>query len=410
MRTTRIWLMLLALGCSTERGERAEREVREVRGKREESVGSLQGSRNPTGMEPVLVRRTVDSISVPHVPHVLTDTLAWTDTTNRGDTTFVTRGRAITTTQVLTDSQWIHVALPVLATGIPFGLFAGWDSSGLKPGAELSTMTYGVTTPPTLLAGIAGARARGLRMVISMTGGARANYLTGGVFDMNKWKTRMQRFNTPDIRAAIAAAVSEGVLIGNSVMDEPFNDGGPGNEGNSWGPAGTMTKARVDSLCGYAKAIFPTLPEGVFHDYRLAGDSSYQVCDFVTSQYRSAKGPLTEYRDGALALCRRDRHACSFAINLLDGGIPVKRSPGQTDYAPEDCPLTTTGGRGTYFPNCRMTAEQVRDAGRILGSAGCFLTGFRYDSAFMASPANQQAFRDIIATLAGRPATACIRT
>jgi hypothetical protein len=176
------------------------------------------------------------------------------------------------------------------------------------------------------------------------------------------------------------------------------------------GPTGTMTKARVDSLCGYAKAMFPTLPEGVFHDYRLAPDSSYRVCDFITSQYRTSKGALAGYRDGALALCRRDRHACSFAINILDGGIPVKRSPGQKDYAPGDCPLTTTGGRGTYFPNCRMTAQQVRDAGRVLGPAGCFLTGFRYDSAFMASPVNQQAFRDVVTTLATRPAPACIRS
>jgi hypothetical protein len=247
-------------------------------------------------------------------------------------------------------------------------------------------------------------------MVTVMTGGARAGYLTNGVFDLTKWKVRMNGFNTPAIRAAVTQAVSEGILIGNSVMDEPFNDGGPGNEANSWGPAGTMSKARVDSLCGYAKAIFPTLPQGVFQDYRLAADSSYRVCDFIVSQYRVGKGPVTDYRDGALALCRRDRHACAFAINVLDGGIPVKRSPGQTDYAPGDCPLPTTGGRGTYFPNCRMTAQQVRDAGRILGIAGCFLTGFRYDTAFMASPANQEAFRDVVTTLAARPSVACIRT
>jgi hypothetical protein len=56
-----------------------------------------------------------------------------------------------------------------------------------------------------------------------------------------------------------------------------------------------------------------------------------------------------------------------------------------------------------------MTASQVRETGRLLGSAGCFLTGFRYDSAFMANPENQQAFRDVVATLAGKPATACVR-
>jgi hypothetical protein len=56
-----------------------------------------------------------------------------------------------------------------------------------------------------------------------------------------------------------------------------------------------------------------------------------------------------------------------------------------------------------------MTAQQLREAGRTLGSAGCFLTGFRYDSAFMASPANQQALRDVVTALAAKPSTACVR-
>ena len=400
---TRFPILLLAFAAcsqSTERAERAELLKNDLDGM------SPVSSRIGAGSEPVLVRKFEPSVPV---LHYRSDTLVWTDTATRGDTTFVSRGRAVTTTAVLTDSQWVQLTPPPRRNGIPFGLFSTWDGTQLQPNAELLTMTYGAESPATLVARLALARSRGLKMVIAMTGGARANYLTDGVFDLNKWKARMDRFNTPAIRAAVAAAVSDGVLIANSVMDEPFNAGGAGNESNSWGPAGTMSKARVDSLCGYAKAMFPTLPQGVFQDYRLAPETSYQVCDFITSQYRTTKGSLAEYRDGALALCRRDRHACAFAINLLDGGIPAKRAPGQTDYAPGDCPLTTTGGRGTYFPNCRMTASQLRAAGEILGSAGCFLTGFRYDSAFMAEPENQQALREIVATLAGKSAAPCIR-
>jgi hypothetical protein len=338
------------------------------------------------------------------------DTLAWSDSTTRGDTTFYGRGRLITSSVVLVDSQWIQVPAPPLRSGIPVGLLNMWRGTQLLDHSEIFTMTFGGETPQTLVARLSIARERGIRMVTAMTGGGRANYLTDGVFDMAKWRARMDRYNTPAIREAVAVAVSEGVLIGNSVMDEPFNDGGPGNESNSWGPAGTMNKARVDSMCVYAKTIFPTLPQGVFHDYRLAADSSYWACDFITSQYRTAKGPLEKYRDGALAVCRRDRIACSFAINVLDGGIQVKKTPGQKDYDEDDCPLTTTGGRGTYFPNCRMTPGQVREAGQVLGAAGCFLTGFRYDSAFMVNPENQQAFRDVIAALATKPAPGCSRT
>jgi hypothetical protein len=56
-----------------------------------------------------------------------------------------------------------------------------------------------------------------------------------------------------------------------------------------------------------------------------------------------------------------------------------------------------------------MTPAQIRENGRTLGQHGCFLTGWRYDSSFMAKPENQQAFRDMIATLASRPAPACLR-
>ena len=337
------------------------------------------------------------------------DTLSWTDSTRRGDTTFFSRGRVVTTTSVVSDSQWIQVPAPRVSTGIPMGLFGTWQGTQLKPNSEIFTLTYGIQNPGNLRARIGIARERGLKMVISMAGGARRPYLTDGVFDMEKWKARMDQFNTPELKDVVAEAVSEGILIGNSVMDEPFNEGGPGNEANSWGPRGTMSKARVDSMCGYAKTIFPTLPQGVFHDYRLEPEGSYEVCDFITSQYRTAKGPLTEYRDGALRLCRRDRIACSFAINVLDGGKPVRKTPGQTDYAPDDCPLTTTGGRGTYFPNCRMTPDQVREAGRVLGSAGCFLTGFRYDVRFLEDTANQRAFRDVIETLRAKQTMGCIR-
>jgi hypothetical protein len=170
-----------------------------------------------------------------------------------------------------------------------------------------------------------------------------------------------------------------------------------------------MSKALVDDMCAYAKKILPTLPEGVFQDYRLAPETSYKVCDFITSQYRSRKGTLEQYRDGALEQCRREGLACSFAINVLDGGTPVKPAPGQNDYGPGDCPLTTTGGRGTYFPNCRMTPSQLEEAGRVLGPAACFLTGFRYDGDFMARPENQQALREIVQMLSSQKAQPCTR-
>jgi hypothetical protein len=56
-----------------------------------------------------------------------------------------------------------------------------------------------------------------------------------------------------------------------------------------------------------------------------------------------------------------------------------------------------------------MTAQQVRDWGIVLGSAGCALTMWRYDPEFMANPENVQAFRDVAAQLATVRARSCGR-
>ncbi len=90
-----------------------------------------------------------------------------------------------------------------------------------------------------------------------------------------------------------------------------------------------------------------------------------------------------------------------FSMNILNGGFQAALD-GQWN-----CPLDTTGGRGSFNPNCRMTAQQVREWGILLGSAGCGLMMWKYDDAFMANLENQQAFRDVAAALASLPAKSC---
>jgi len=90
-----------------------------------------------------------------------------------------------------------------------------------------------------------------------------------------------------------------------------------------------------------------------------------------------------------------------FSINILNGGIQAPRN------RLWNCPSTTTAGRGTYEPNCRMTAEQVRSWGILLGSAGCGLMMWQYEDTFMADRENQQAFKDVADRLAGLPAKRC---
>jgi hypothetical protein len=157
-------------------------------------------------------------------------------------------------------------------------------------------------------------------------------------------------------------------------------------------------------MCAYVKQLFPTLPVGVVHDHEVfQPNRSYHVCDFLVDQYAARKGDVTEFRDAGLALARRVGMAIVFSLNIISGGIQAPRDGSW------NCSPTLTGGRGSDPPNCRMTAQQVRDWGILLGTAGCALTMWRYDEKFMEDPENVRAFRDVAARLATLPARPCRR-
>jgi plastocyanin len=296
------------------------------------------------------------------------------------------------------DTTEVVLLTNTLGQGIPFGLHSLWASATTTPssGVAAFSASQGYFPPGELAGHIAAARARGIRLVLVMTGGAHTRYKTDGVFDQAKWEAAMDAFDTPAIRDAVAAGVADGTIIGNTVMDEPQQSG---TDVKAWGPAGTMTKARVDGLCGYVKAIFPTLPVGVGHDHNVFEPAnSYQVCEFLIVQYAARKGNVVNWRDGALSLAARDRLAIIFSLNLLDGGT-------QDRTGVWDC--AGTGGLGTHGINCRMTPAQVRDWGKLLGQAGCALLSWRYDGTFMGKPENQAAISDVAITLSRLPQVSC---
>jgi hypothetical protein len=272
----------------------------------------------------------------------------------------------------------------------------------LEPNAQVFTASIGSVNTGNIVRRLAMARARGAKLILAMTGGGHDRYLTKGVFNFAKWKARMNAYNTPEIQAAVAAAVADGTIIGNVVMDEPHVTGA--GDGNTWGPKGTMTKLRVDQMCRYVKTMFPSMAIGVIHGHNaFEPDKSYQVCEFLVSQFVYRLGDVTKFRDAALAMAARDGMAIVFSLNIMNGGI---QAAGDGLW---NCP-PTTGGRGTYEPTCQMTAAQVREWGTVLGSAGCALTMWRYDDDFMAKPENQEAFRAVAATLARIPGRSCRRS
>jgi hypothetical protein len=285
---------------------------------------------------------------------------------------------------------------------IPLGASQLWSSLG-NAGTETFDLAHDGVRATSVVKRIEDARARNVRLLLNMTGGHDPYMSTiNGVFqfDMRKWRDSMATYNTAPIRDAVARAVADGVLIGNSVMDEPHVIGL--GDGNTWGPAGTMTKARVDSMCAYVKSIFPTLPVGVVHQHQLFEPTkSYRVCEFLVDQYAARLGTPEQFREGALALARRDGMRILFGANELNGG-PQDRD-GVWDCKDQG------GYKGQEAPNCQVPPDSLRRWYPILARAGCAFRVWRWDDIRTNTPAYRAARQAVRDSLAGASGPTCGR-
>ena len=303
--------------------------------------------------------------------------------------------RVIATVGTTRDTTLISFAAASVTALMPYGHYSAWSGTTLDLGAPF-TLAVGTTQPSYVPGLIAALKARRAVGIMDISGGGHTAYLTNGVFDITKWRAQLARY--APVRDTLIAAWKSGTLLGFLMLDEPHNP--------RWGPSGTLTKPMVDQMCTEVRALIPGPPVGITHQPDLFYPStSYKVCDFLLAQYvwRKTDGDVQRFRDDALAYAKRDGIALVFSLNILDGGVQGARDGTWT------CPVPLTGGRGTFDPNCRMTAAQVKSWGLVLGSAGCALTMWRQDAAFMAKAENQAAFRDVWAGIAMRDPQPCRR-
>jgi hypothetical protein len=298
----------------------------------------------------------------------------------------------------------------------------GFGPSGLPSLADPAPYTAAqlASSAPTIIKDIATARAQGVKLILALTGGGHANYMSviKGVFqfDRAKWTAKLRTYDTPQIRAAIAQCVGDGTCVAANVMDEPHvagaGDGAGGKDGNTWGPKGTMTKARVDSLCGEMHTLFPTLPAGPAHQWQVfQPERSYRVCDLIISQYSARNertyGTVEAWRDSALAMGARDGHRVMFSMNVLNGGTQDQDVVKKLQGAVWDC-RNEGGVRGQASPNCAPTPDQVERWGLALGPSSCgAMVMWRYDSA--SHKRLRATFQAVADSLGKLPAGSCRR-
>lgn len=280
-------------------------------------------------------------------------------------------------------------------TGVPYGPFALLSGpGGWAHGPAPFTLTLNFMAPGMIVSELERCHAAGVRLVLAMTGGPHSNYITGGRFDRALWDARMDLFDTPEIRAAIAEHVANGTILAASVMDEPDHE--------SWG--GVMTPTEIDSMAAYVETIFPTLPTATVVQLDWYPSSRYSTLDYLIRQFSydlfPHQGPNepNAYRDQVFTQAEAQNVGVLLSMNILDGGSRV-----------DGCPVPETGGVGTYGPNCRMTAAQVENAADALTTRGaCGLLMWQSDAAYFGDPAHVAAFTRAAALLATRPRR-CVR-
>jgi hypothetical protein len=283
-------------------------------------------------------------------------------------------------------------------TGIPYGPFGLWaTSTDVKWGPKPFTMSQNSEDAGGVVTHISSARLMGQRLVFMLAGGPSGNYTTNGKFDMTKWKKKMDSYNTTAIRNAIAAGVSDGTVVGNSLIDEP--------ETKRWG--GVITKSMLDQMASYAKKMFPTLPQGVAHGppaYKWRPTEYYHVVDFVLYQYAwwVTKGDVNAWRTAVLARAKLDGVTPAFSINILDGGV-------EDLDGTWNCTSSGQAGVGTYYPMCRMTATQVRNWGLALVGYGCAMEMWTFNSTYVNKSDNLSALKDLGTAAASKPKRSCKR-
>jgi hypothetical protein len=284
------------------------------------------------------------------------------------------------------------------AVGIPFMITNLFRQSAGQPdwGPGPFTASINSDAPAVLLPRISAARALRHRLVVMMTGGGKKNYTVEGTdpgtFSLAKWKERQDLFNTPQFKAAIAAGVADGTVVGANMLDEPQHIG--------W--KNSITKATLDSMAVYLKTIFPTLPVGVSLKTSWRPTERLRKVDFIVTQWVEPWGAVDKWRDSELGAAKLDGVAIVFSFNALNGGAGFSETACPFGFGEKG---STTG---TF--RCQMSPAQIREVALALAPYGCALNVWEFRPELVSSAEKLSAFRDVAALTASLPAKPCRRS
>lgn len=192
--------------------------------------------------------------------------------------------------------------------GIVFGTFTGMSTvlNPLHTGAVRGGITP--TSTPKMLAD---AKAKGLRLVIKLSGGHESMVENAdGTFSFAKWKTLVDRFKSVNL----APYIADGTIIGHFLIDEP-------NMAPRWGGK-IIPQADVEAMARYSKQIWPSMTTfaRVAPSWLASAPVTYTYLDAGWAQYQSSKGDPARWVAAEVTAAKSKRLGLMVGVNALAGG------------------------------------------------------------------------------------------
>ena len=273
---------------------------------------------------------------------------------------------------------------PEMATGAtaPGIVFASFDLDNSLLGS-VHTGSVRSPGPTNVLSLLSGARAKGARVIIKMSGSKSGFTNADGTFNLTKWKSMIARFKS----VSLASYINDGTLAGHFLIDEPDLEG-------EWGGK-AVSQATVESMAKYSKGIWPTLPTFVMARARWLASSTttYTYLDAAWGQYSSQNGSVSTYVSKEVSSAKTKRLGLMLGLNVLDGGNG------------------TSGIAGYRKGHWAMSASELKTyGGALLGNSyTCGFAMWKYTSSYYGRSDIKSAHSTLSTKAKAHPKTSCVQ-
>ena len=260
--------------------------------------------------------------------------------------------------------------------GIPFGPF-GLPAKHYS--GEFSA-TSRALSPKVLLSELEAARKAGTRVVVRLVGG-HSKYKKKGTFDIDLWKSRLDRFRDIDF----SSYIEDGTIVGHYILDEP-------HDRSNWGGK-LVPRATIDEMARYSKELWPSMPTIVRGWPAYLRGYDYKYLDAAWAQYSVRFGPISSFISDNVRDAKASGLALVVGMNLLAGGTKG------------------SGIKGHSKGNYGMSASQVKTWGTALLSDPyvCAFLSWKYTEAYFSRAAIKSALAELSEKAKDLPNKGCRR-